>query len=509
MRSESVTNLWGRVSNLIWRVVPISIIAVAVSYILGKQVVQPHHRMIKAGLLFVVLVILLRFEMVYSIYFFIIMFPFPSGLVLTSTNVILMTMIPLIWLGRSRATGERFFARTEIDKWVIVLIFAYFVSFFNVETTALFVGGLKMVWRQLAALAFFYLIVTFVNDEKQLERITKVVAISGGVVALTGLVELISPGATLIPGWIQTVHRMGQGELGYRVQGIRLGGAVGSHEILSDYSGLCLWFVVTHFLRAKNPIEKLIWLATSAVSLISILATANRGAVVALSVAFLYSLWVFRRKLNLVKYVILISAVIVTFAGAQIILDKYTVAASVTARLEGTQFEGFTPDSRVGVWGPVFKSCLDHIFIGHGPWYDTGRGLVRVYWPHNGFLYYLHTLGLFGLTAFVVILFKLYRISIRYNHPAAHSGFVGIALSVTSVQFAQLVVAQMRTDHQRTTDSIYMFIVWLVFGLIAASGNVLRQKEEAIAAAAAADEAPASPPAGDGAPGGPMGGLRS
>jgi O-antigen ligase len=498
VEGESVASVRGRAWNLLLRVVPLAVIAVAVSYVLGKQVVQPHHRMIKAGLLLLVLVILLRFEMVYSIYFFILMFPFPSGLVLTSTNVILMTMIPLIWLARSRAAGERFFARTEIDRWVIVLIFAYLVSFFNVETTALFVGGLKMVWRQLAALALFYLIVTFVTDEKQLERITKVMAVSGGVVALTGLVELVSPGATLIPGWIQTAQRMGQGELGYRVQGIRLGGAVGSHEILSDYSGLCLWFVITHFLRARNPIEKLLWLGISAVSLISILATANRGAVVAIGVAFLYALWVFRRKFNLVKYVILISAVIVTFAAAQLVLDKYTVAASVTDRLTGTQFEGITPDSRVGVWGPVFQSCLDHIFIGHGPWYDTGRGLVRVYWPHNGFLYYLHTLGLFGLAAFVVILIKIYRITLRYSHPAASTGFVGVALSVTGVQLAQLVVAQMRTDHQRTTDSIYMFIVWLVFGLVAASGNVLRRKERELSAAAAEEAGPpplAWPPA--------------
>jgi O-antigen ligase len=179
----------------------------------------------------------------------------------------------------------------------------------------------------------------------------------------------------------------------------------------------------------------------------------------------------------------------------------------VTARLEGTQFEGFTPDSRVGVWAPVFQSCLDHIFIGHGPWYDTGRGLVRVYWPHNGFLYYLHTLGLFGLAAFVVIVFKLYRISTRYNRPAAYSGFVGVALSVTGVQLAELIVAQMRTDHQRTTDSIYMFIVWLVFGLIAASGNVLRRKEEESAAAAVSEEAPAPPPGAE-PPGGPAVGFR-
>jgi len=506
MTDQATTSSWKRASEAIWRIAPISVIVLALSYILGKQVVQPHHRMIKGGLLLLVLVILLRFEMAYSLYFFIIMFPFPSGLVLTSTNVILMTLIPLIWLARSRATRQKFLERTDIDKWVAVFLLAYLVSFYNVETTELFVGGVKMLWRQIAALAFFYLIVTFVDDEKKLERITKVVAISGGFVALTGVVELISPGATLIPGWIQTTHRMGQWELGYRLQGIRLGGAVGSHEILSDYSGICLWFVITHFLRAKNPIEKILWLGISVVSLISILATANRGAVVAIGVAFLYSLWVFRRRMNLVKYVILISAVTVAFGSAQLLLDKYTVAASVTARLEGTQFTGFTPDSRVGVWGPVFQSCLDHIFIGHGPFYDTGKGLVKVFWPHNGFLFYLHTLGLFGLTAFVVIVIKIFRISLRYSRPAARSGFVGVALSVASVQLVELLVAQMRTDHQRTTDSIYMFIVWLVFGLIAASGNILRRKEQEIAASASSGGAEA-PPGPDGWPGGAGGGF--
>jgi hypothetical protein len=477
MRSGAITTVKKHASDLIWRFLPISIIAVVASYVLGQQVVRPQHRMIKAGLLLVVLAILLRFEMVYSIYFFILMFPFPSSLVVTSTNVILMTLIPLIWLARSRATGERFFARTEVDRWILVFIFAYLVSFFNVETTEALYGGLKMVWRQVTAIALFYLITTFVDDEKKLERMTKIVAISGAFVAFTGLVELVSPGATIIPGWIQTAQRMGRGELGYRLQGIRLGGAVGSHEILGDYSGLCLWFIVVHFLRARNAIEKMLWLGLSAVALVALLATGNRGAVVSLAVAFLYSLWVFRRHMNLVRYVVLISAVIVTFASAEMVLDKYTVAASVAQRLTGTQFKGVEPDTRVGVWGPIIQRSFEHIFIGHGPWYDTGRGLVRVFWPHNGYLFYLYTLGLFGLSVFLVIVFKLYRITRRYTHPAAVGTFVGVALSTLGVQLVQLLVAQMRTDHQRSTDTIYMYIVWLLFGLIAAAGNILTKSE--------------------------------
>jgi len=493
VKLEGITNLRKMASDTFWRFVPISIVVAVVSYVLGKQVVQPHHRMIKAGLLLVVLAILVRFDMVYSLYFFIILFPFPSGLVLTSTNVILMTMIPLIWLVRSRAAGERFFARTEIDKWILVFILAYLVSFYNVETTEAFAGGLKLFWRQLTAFALFYLIATFVDDEEKLERITKVVALSGGVVALTGVLELVSPGMTLIPGWLETAHRRGVGTLGYRIEGIRLGGAVGSHEILGDYSGLCLWLIIIHFLRAKNPIEKLFWLGLSVVSLVALLATANRGAVVSLGVAFLYALWVFRRHMNLVRYVVLISAVVVTFTFAQTFLERYTLAASVTDRLTGTRFEGWTPDSRVGVWGPVFERSLDHIFIGHGPWYDVGSGLTKVFWPHNGYLFYLYTLGLFGLSTFLVIVYKIARISLRYPHPLAAGSFVGIGLSVFGVQLVQLLLAQMRTDHQRSTDTIYMFIVWLLFGLIAAAGNMLRQRETAAADEANAADSGGSP----------------
>ncbi len=492
MRTEALNNVRRLASDAFWRFVPISIIVFVTSLVLSKQLIRPQHRTIKAGVLLLFLVILLRFEMVYSVYFFIILFPFPSGVVLTSTNVLLMTLIPLIWLVRSRATRQKFFAGTNVDKWILVFIVAYFVSLFNVETTEALSWSFKIIWRQLTAMAFFYLIVTFVDDENQLERMTKVIALSGSLVALTGVVELVSPGATLIPGWIQTGQRLGgAGELGYRIKGIRLGGAVGSHEILSDYCGLCLWLMVTHFLRSKNPIEKLFWMVVSASTLVVILGTANRGAILSLAAAFIYALWVFRRRMTLMRYVILISTVAVVFTAAQLLLDKYTIAASVTQRIVGTEFKGVTPDSRVGVWGPVFQSALQHPFIGHGPYYDTGRGLVRIYWPHNGYLFYLHTLGLFGLSAFLVIVYRLMRSSLRYYHPLAEGTFLGLATAIFNVQLVQFLVAQMRTDHQRTTDSIYMYIAWLVFALIAASGNMLRKR--IAEAAASRDEIEAQP----------------
>lgn len=489
MRFEGLSNARRQASDALWRFVPISVVIAISSYILGSQIVRPQHRMIKAGLLLLALGILTRFDMLYSIYFFILLFSFPSGVVLTSTNVLLMTFIPLVWMVRSLATGQRLFARTEVDKWIVVFLLAHFVSLFNVETTEAFTVGIELIWRQLTAVAFFFLIVTFVDDEKKLERTTKIIAIAGALVALIGIVQLFAPGASVIPGWIETRAPRGMGDLGYRSAGIRLGGSVG-WDVLSDYCGLMLFFMVTHFVRVKNPIEKMFWLGVSIITFAAMLGTATRGGVLSFGVACLYSLWVFRRHLNLVRYVVLISGAIVLFVSMEAALQKYTLAVSVTERFAATKFYGIEPDTRVGIWPDVMKRSLEHIFIGHGPWYPTKIGLVGVFWPHNGYLYYLYTLGLFGLSAFLIIAYRLFRISLRYAQPLASGSYLGVALSILSAQLVEFLVGQLRTDYQRTGDYVYPYLAWMLFGLIAAAGNMLKRREIEAGAGAPSQAAP-------------------
>ncbi|UCG53475.1 MAG: O-antigen ligase family protein [Candidatus Latescibacterota bacterium] len=479
--AEGMQDIRRTVSNWLWRIVPISFVIAVSSYVLSKQLIRPHQRVIKASLLLVVLIILLKFEMILSLYFFIVMLPFPSGIVLTSTNVILLTIITLVWLIRARATGEKLFEKTDIDLWVILFLGAYLISLFNVETTRHLYEGFKLIWRQLTAFAFFYLIVRFVDTEQRLERITKVIGLAGALVAFTGVVELFAPGVTIIPGWIETRQQLGKGMLGYRLEGIRLGGAFGAHNLLSDYCSFTIFFMITHFLRSKNPIEKAFWSAASLMTVAVLMATANRGATFSLAFGFAYSLWVFRRHMSLVRYVILITSAVAIFGVTQLALDRYTIAASITQRVMVTYFVGGVPDSRVGVWEQVFRRCLDHMFIGHGPYYETSKGLIRYFWPHNAYLYYFHTIGLLGLSIFLIIAYRLVRISLRYRHPLIAGSFLEYGLSIFNVQIAMFLVGQMRTDHQRHTDSIYIYVVWMLFGLIAATGNMLKKKERQIA----------------------------
>ena len=75
-------------------------------------------------------------------------------------------------------------------------------------------------------------------------RFTKVVGVTFFLIVVTGLIELFFPGATIIPGWIGLPEVKGRGSLTFRIEGIRLGGAVGGHNILSDMAMIGLLFMV-------------------------------------------------------------------------------------------------------------------------------------------------------------------------------------------------------------------------------------------------------------------------
>ncbi len=497
-----IAHMRKRITDLLWQYVPVAAVLGLASLVLASQVVQPHRRMIKMSVMLVALIIMLRFEMLYSLYFFVFLFPFPSGILVTSTNILLMTLLTLLWMVRANATGVRLFARTEIDGFVILFFVAHLLSFFNIEQKSDLIEGVKIVWRQATAFAFFYLIVTFVTDEKKLEGIIKVMSVSAGLLVLTALIEMVAPGITIIPGWISTRQELGQGELGYRLESLRVGGAVASHGLLSDYCTISIFFMVMLFQRARNPIEKLVWLAVSTGTFIVLLATANRGAFFCLILGVFYFMLVFRHRFTHVRNVIVISSIVAFFMGAELMLERYTVAASITKRVVGTEFIGWVPDSRVGVWEAPLRRSGEHLFFGHGPFFGVAPGLERMFWPHNAYIYYLYTLGLVGLTSFMLIVYRIARTSFRHRSRVAQTTFAGTVMGLLHIQLAMFLIEQLRTDHQRNTDFVYIYIVWMLFGLIVVAGKLIREREKAAAVATTATDNPA-PSTGELSPGWP------
>ncbi|MCH7548133.1 MAG: O-antigen ligase family protein [Candidatus Krumholzibacteriota bacterium] len=463
-----------RLLDLAMRVIPISAMVAIGAYVAAQQAVSPQRRVVKLTVLVGILVFMFRFDMVWSVYLFVLLFPFPSGIAIGNTNSILMTLIPLIWVVRATSLKQRLFRPTPADTAIGVFLIAILVSFYNVDGEAAMVQSVKVLWRQFAAFGFFYTIVTFVEDEARLERLAQVICVSCGLVMLTAVIELFFPGAVLIPGWIDLQQQLGAGKLSYRLEGLRVGGAFESHGMLADYGTQIILFMIYFTVRTRNPLTRAIWIVTVATTFVAIMATANRGATAGLILALLLGLLFFRRRLPLYLIVILIAGIIGVFVGVDAVLRERTVAASILSRFFKTEFVGVVPDTRVMTWRPALERSMDHIFIGHGPYYKTGVGLEAVFWPHNGYIFYLYTLGIFGLSAFFWILDRVLRCSQIWRREGIRGTNLGNLIAIGQIWFVVQCFEQLRTDHQR--DDIYPYIVWMCFGFVVAGWSLAKRR---------------------------------
>jgi hypothetical protein len=464
--------------DLAVRIVPVATLVAIGALFSAEQAVKPQHRAIKAALFLGLMAFMLRFEMVYAVYLFAVLFIFPSGISIASSNSVLMTVIPMIWAVRAASTKTRLFRRTALDAPVAVFLLAYVLSFMNVDTNHLLIMGLKVFWRQLACFAFFYMIVTFVDTPEKLTRLLKLMAITITLVMLTAIVELVAPGTVIVPGWIDLSRGLEEGgRLAVRVHKMRVGGVLASDANLADFGSFVFCLLAYFAWKARNPADKVFWALATAATLVGVLSTGNRGGLIGLAIAIAYTSFLFRRKVPFRQ----LSATLLTFVVLVVVvatlLDRYTVATSPLDRLLHTQMVGMVPETRTMTWAPSLAKSMEHPFFGHGPYFDVVQGLAFQFWPHNAYLFYLQTLGLFGLGAFVWIMARIYRMTLAERVWRYESHPVGDLMALARVWFVVFAVLQLRSDHQR--DDIYPYMVWLWFGVVVVAERLLREEAEA------------------------------
>lgn len=479
-------SLFGRVVDALMRFTPIAAMVTVAAYFAAQQAVSPHHRAIKGLVLLALMALMFRFDMVYSVYLFALLFPFPSGISFGSSNTVLMTIIPMIWLVRATSARAPVMRRTALDLAIGAFLLANVVSLFTVTQSAFLTQSVVVIWRQLSACAFFYCICMFVNDEERLFRLGRIACVACTLVMMTAVLELFFPGREIIPGWIGLTGKLGEGTLSHRIEGLRVGGSFESHGMLADFGTQLILFMVYFAVLARNPIERTFWFLSAATTFTAIMATANRGATSGLILGFFLALVYFRRRLGNARIAAIVVGAAVTLVAVDTLLSERTVAVSVLERFGNTTFEGMVPENRVMTWGPALNEAMEKPFFGHGPFFDTGLGLTKRMWPHNGYLFYFFTLGLFGLLAFLWVLARVWKESRIWRAPGIRDTRLGTFLAIAQIWFLVLLLEQMRTDHQR--DDIYPYIVWMCFGVIVAGAHIARRRLAA--------EAPQSSPAG-------------
>ena len=95
-----------------------------------------------------------------------------------------------------------------------------------------------------------------------------------------------------------------------------------------------------------------------------------------------------------------------------------------------------------------------HPIIGHGPFYSQQTGIKIWYWPHNVYLYFANVVGIVGLSFFLLMMWKLVRISWPRQDDLRDPNYARAFLTVAHVQLVVFAIDELKID---SPQLIYKF----------------------------------------------------
>jgi hypothetical protein len=451
-----------------------ALLVTIVGWLGATQIYNPSKRVIEGVAGFVLASILWSYSTLGAVWFLALMYPFPFAIYLGNSNFIFALLIFIIYLVRVSTGAATIRFDRQITFPVLLLVTAYIFSFYNTDySSVLFKYGLVHTGNFFAALFFMYMIINLVDDEEKLEKTVRIMAISATLVIAFTFFEMLFPGRVIIPNWLYTPHKT---EL--IMKNIRMGGPFHDFELVAEFFAMHVLIFFFLYARSKRLITKSFYMALLVIDLMMMFTTITRGAFISLFIGVTYLMFLSRRDLDFVKLVMIVGAFALMILILEYFVAQYTTSGSLFERLFMTTFEkGVIPYNRVDAWGGAIERGMKHPFIGNGPGWDFSGGLNVGMWPHNVYLFYFNVAGLFGLSAFLLILYRLGKASIPgIKSSLVNSPFPEAFMKVLHVCFVMFCIDQIKIEYIRNDK--YVFFIWIFFGLIIATSNIIRNNRE-------------------------------
>lgn len=440
-----------------------------VGVLLGNQIVNPTKRVIEAVAGALLVYVLWNSSTLNALSIFILMYPFPFAISVGNSTFVFAVIIFLIYLIRVSARLETFRFDRHFNLPIALFALSYLVSFYNTSlepTTMRF--ALVHTGSVIGSILAFYLMINCFDTEERLMKAVRLLAISSALVITFTIFELLFPGRTLIPGWLYTKH-----EIQFIMKNVRVGGPFHDYELSAEFFAMNVPIIFFLVSRSRRLLTKSLLTLLLLADIVMLFTTITRGALISLVIGLLYLAWTCRRDLGFVRLVSLAGAFVGLIATVDFLVARYTISGSLFGRMLQTTFEsGIVPENRVFAWGGAIERALKHPWIGNGPGWDFMSGLKTGLWPHNVYLFYFNITGLFGLGAFLFLLWRLWTASaISRRGSVVRSPFPEALMMMLNGSLLIFIIDQIKIDYPR--NDIYMYFIWLFFGLIAATRNVI------------------------------------
>ncbi len=430
----------------------------------------PRYVKLLFGIAFFIAVIRLPFSN--AMILFLIIWPVPTFIFLTDTNVLFIGVMLVVWCTRTVMGSEPRPVRVPVAWGLVAYIAAHLLSFINIHDLLRLHGAIENTVLMTAGVVFFVLIQNALRTEKDLELALKALTVTAAFVYATAVFEHYL-GIRLVPRWfIYHQALVGRFEIGGRA-----GGVFGSHGLLADFAAISFYMHLVMGMRTRRLGAKLLYYGLAAAALQMIGITANRGGAVIWCIGGLYFLWFYRRQVRWTRLALLLPVVAVTIGSLGLVFGQILDRIVVMSRLARTQLVRGMPETRVHVWDTVLEKISDHIWFGHGPFIDLRHGVTgAIRWPHNAYFFYLYSTGIVGLLSYMWILGKTIWISL----PRAPVDFARDSLcrsfqALFHIQVIMFSASQIRTDHQR--GNVYIYYMWLLYALAIVATRLVKARK--------------------------------
>jgi hypothetical protein len=437
--------------------------------LLGIQYWNPNKRVIPVVGAILILGVAWRLSLVAAMSVIVFLLPYPKGTVFGSTNLALIMIVFVIWLLRTSLRMNAPARSSPLDLPVLGITLWYILSFYNIKDTFALERAVQNFELYLACVVLFYLLVNTIRTPRDLERLHEAQLVTALCVFLVAFWEAHNAGKVLIPGLLDFSNTVGHD---FNTRDIRVGSSFRDYELLSEYCGITVLLASFLFMRAKSQTRRTILGIYGLFNLYTMFTTVTRGVIVALIGALPYLFYRIRRRLNPVKLMTTVSAILALAFAMNFFVAKFTNTGDMFERLMGTKVvHGFVPEAREGAWTNALKRSLVHPILGQGPYYGEIPGYEQ-WWPHNVYLFIANIIGFPGLGFYLMFLFGLWKILLPVVDDLRHDSYADSYLLIARTQMIVFLLNEFKIDFLR--NPVYQFQVWLLFGTWCAGYLVAR-----------------------------------
>jgi len=364
-----------------------------------------------------------------------------------------------------------------IPMWgvVLMILMAYMISLSQVPPR-LYGVHVPYLIALVSAFLVFLIIYNIVRQERDPHFIPQLLLWLNLLVVIYSIVQIGTGGTKVALFGIKEftlTHARGGDEP-------RLQGPFGAVGIMAEYLVVSILLIAYELMHAQGG-HKRVWLyGLLGLDMALLVGTANRGGFLSLILGAMLFLFLFRHELGLGRIIgFLIGGIAMLAVGSAVIIN-FTDYGSMYKRLEGTEIEGGVPDSRSRTWPLAMEQIREKPWLGHGPDFVPGLpGTTLVYYPHNLYLYLLYTVGIVGLSAFLLL---FVAVMARTRRAARYDGgdpYLRGLVRMGPLLIFVVLVDQLKLEFMRLALVDYWHYLFLLMALLVGLADTAMERARA------------------------------